>query len=233
MNGLFQSTDLVVAQDGEPRMSANLLAERLGMKSKRSMDALIKRNEASLLRFGGFTFTVSENPSPMGGRPTKDYQLNEGQAIFIASKSETAVADEIHIALVQVFMAVRHGRLVPVANTAPVVDPFAAMAGRSGDVRDHLAAIAAMPALARGATHLPIWRNGRRPNWWGHYELRSFLTESHRQMTLAECCAEVQRRFNRPFSASTLQRYWAQLDRAIGPGQRQIPRPSKTKKEAA
>lgn len=102
-------------------------------------------------------------------------------------------------------------------------------------VRDHLQAIAAMPALAREATHLPIWTNGRRPSWWGDYELRSFLTESHRQMTLAECCAEVERRFGRAFSTSSLQRYWAALDRAIGPGPRHVvPRPrSPKKKEAA
>lgn len=133
--------------------------------------------------------------------------------------------------MVEVFTAWRKGQLSQMQ--APQVDPFAAMAGRAGDVRDQLVAIAAMPALAREATHLPIWRNGRRPAWWSHYELRSFLTESHRQMTLAQCCAEVERQFNRPFSIATLQRYWAKLDRVVGPAPRHIPRPPKQKKEAA
>lgn len=59
-----------------------------------------------------------------------------------------------------------------------------------------------------------VWPSSHRPDWWGDLALRKFVTASHRQMTIIECCAEVQRRFNRPFSRSTLQRYWALLDKA-------------------
>ena len=64
---------------------------------------------------GEFSHTVRENPSGKGGRPTKDYLLNEGQAIFIAAKSETALANQVLIGLVQVFMEFRHGPAMPPA----------------------------------------------------------------------------------------------------------------------
>lgn len=73
-----------------------------------------------------------------------------------------------------------------------------------------------MATLARDLAHMRVWPNGRRPDWWSNQELRVFLTESHRQMTLAQCCAEVERRFKRPFSTATLQRYWALLDGVLG-----------------
>lgn len=60
-----------------------------------------------------------------------------------------------------------------------------------------------------------VWPSGHRPDWWGDLALRKFVTDSHRQMTIIQCCAEVERRFNRPFSRSTLQRYWALLDKAL------------------
>lgn len=146
MTGIFEVTDLVASAGGEPRMSAALLAERLGMARKQGMTYLIERNEASLRRFGeliravrkdpaapgdpvhtvcknpevpdGFSATVAKNPSARGGRPSKDYLLNEGQAIYIASRSETALADQVLIALVMVFLEYRHGRLAPVVASA-------------------------------------------------------------------------------------------------------------------
>jgi hypothetical protein len=216
MSGLFNVTDLVVVPSGEARMTASVLRERLGMFNNQAMTRLIDRNMASVLRFGELIATVAKNPSAQGGRPMKDYLLNEGQALYLSTRSETPVADEVRVGLVMLYMTHRKGQLPDMP--APKADPFDAMAGRAGHVRDHLLAIAAMPALARDATHLPIWSNGRRPNWWSNYELRAFLTESHRQMTLGDCCAQVRKRFGFGFSASTLQRYWAKLDTVVGPG---------------
>ncbi len=116
MTGIFEVTDLVASAEGEPRMSAALLAERLGMDRRESIMKLIERNEVSLRRFGGFSAAVAKNPSARGGRPSKDYLLNEGQAIYIASRSETALADQVLIALVMVFLEYRHGRLAPVVE---------------------------------------------------------------------------------------------------------------------
>lgn len=204
--------------EGDARISCRRLQEVLGFTQIDSLHKLIRAHEDELNDFGGiFRFEAEKSGR---GRRSINYYLNEHQATAICMWAETPMARAGRKLMVEVFTAWRKGQLIATVaeNSPPQVDPFAAMAGRSGQVRDHLAAIAAMPALARNATHLPIWDNGRRPDWWGDYELRSFLTESHRQMTLIACCAEVRRRFGRPFSASSLQRYWAKLDRAIGPG---------------
>jgi hypothetical protein len=94
---------------------------------------------------------------------------------------------------------------------------LATMALLKAAVVQHFGAPAQIIHIARDVTHLPIWKNGHRPDWWGDEKLRKFLTTSHRQMTITQCCAEVERRFNRPFSRSSLQRYWALLDRVVGP----------------
>jgi hypothetical protein len=114
MGLMFDIAELVPGGDGEPRMSAALLGERLGIANRQAMMRLVERHTTSLLRFGGgFSATVAKNPSEKGGRPIKDYLLNEGQALFITARSETALANEVLIGLVTVFMAWRHGRLVP------------------------------------------------------------------------------------------------------------------------
>lgn len=112
---IFEVSEIVAATGGEPRISAALLGHRLGMSQKHGMTQLVERNVQSLLRFGQFSHTVCENPSAKGGRPTRDYLLNEGQAIFIAAKSGTALANEVLIGLVHVFMEFRHGPALPPA----------------------------------------------------------------------------------------------------------------------
>ena len=218
--------------DGDARISCRRLQEVLGYSTVRHIHDLIRSHRDELEDFGGVFAHESKNPSPKGGRPITSYYLNEHQATAVCLWAETPKARAARKLMVEVFTAWRKGQLPEMP--APAVDPFAAMAGRSGHVQDHLAAIAGMSTLAREVTHLPVWTNGRRPDWWGDYELRTFLTESHRQMKLVACCAEVERRFNRRLSPSTLQRYWALLDRVVGPGGRpvllQLPRPSKQKK---
>ena len=220
--------------EGDARIADQHIQQVLGYARIADLHALIRQHEGELSSYGEVFRRSAKKPSggSKGGRPTLSYLLNEAQATLICMFSRTERAAEARKLIIEVFTAWRKGQLPEMV--APAVDPFDAMSGRSGHVRDHLAAIADMPSLAREATHLPIWSNGRRPDWWSHYELRTFLTESHRQMTLAKCCAEVERKFGRKFSASTLQRYWALLDRVIGPNpQLALPRPPKRKKEAA
>jgi hypothetical protein len=103
-------------------------------------------------------------------------------------------------------------------------------------VADHLAAIGEMDEMALRLTHLPIWKNGRRPVWWSNLPLRQFLLTAHRQMTLQDCRDKAVQVFGTGVpSISAIQRFWGQLDTVVGPeapGQL-LPRPSKTKKEAA
>lgn len=117
--------------------------------------------------------------------------------------------------------------MVEIESTRTAMQSLRAAVLRLGKGRDPK-----MATLARELAHMPVWSNGRRPDWWSNQDLRVFLTESHRQMTLAECCAEVERRFKRPFSTTTLQRYWAVLDRVVGPAAR-ADVSEKPKKEAA
>jgi len=112
MDGLFEATELVVSAGDEPRMSAGLLADRLGIARRQTMMRLIERNEEALRRFGEYLATVAKYSGRRRGQPEKDYLLNEGQAIYIASRSDTPLATEVHIALVMVFMEWRAGRLV-------------------------------------------------------------------------------------------------------------------------
>ncbi len=215
--------------DGDARVSCRSLQDVLGFARIDHLHRLINAHKDELEDYGGvFLF---EGGKSGRGRRAKNYYLNEHQATLVCMLAETPKARAARKLIVEVFTAWRKGQLPEMP--APAVDPFEAMAGRSGYANDHLRAIAAMPDLARNATHLPIWDNGRRPDWWGDYALRTFITESHRQMKLAGCCAQIRQRFGRPFSVSTLQRYWAKLDHVIGPQPRHIPRPAKQKKEAA
>jgi hypothetical protein len=169
--------------EGDARIACRRLQEVLGFTRIDVLHRLIKRYEDELRDFGEVFHFEAENPSKRGGRPVKGYYLNEHQATAVCLWAETPKARAARKLIIEVFTAWRKGQLAGVA--VPEVDPFAFMAGRSGQVRDHLAAIAAMPDLARNVTHLPIWSNGQRPHWWGDYALRTFLTQSHRQMTLA------------------------------------------------
>jgi hypothetical protein len=85
------------------------------MDDPRIMRRLIARNAAALSRFGGQRVATVATLSK-SGQVQKDHLLNEGQAIYIASRSETALAVEVHVALVQVFVAWRQGRLGPFAS---------------------------------------------------------------------------------------------------------------------
>lgn len=210
--------------DGDARIADIHIQQVLGYGRINDLHRIIAKHEAELADYGPMLCRSGKAPS---GQTRLTHFMNEAQATLLCMFSRTERAAVARKLIIEVFTAWRKGQLPDLP--APAADPFEAMAGRSGMVRDHLAAIAAMPALAREVTHLPIWSNGRRPDWWGHYELRAFVTESHRQMTLAACCAQIESRFGRRFSASTLQRYWAALDKVVGPNSR----PPKSKKEAA
>ncbi|NJS39817.1 MAG: hypothetical protein HC783_13280 [Rhodobacteraceae bacterium] len=202
--------------DGDARVSCRHLQEVLGYSAVRHVHDLIRRNRDELEDYGGVFAHESKNPSAKGGRPITTYYLNEHQATAVCLWAETPKARAARKLIVEVFTAWRKGELESIA--APQVDLFQSAAVRAGQTRDQLLALRDMPDVARNATHLPVWRSGRRPPWWGNYELRAYLTESHRQMTLAECAAECERRFGLSPSIAGLQRYWAKLDAALGHG---------------
>ena len=68
---------------------------------------------------------------------------------------------------------------------------------------------------------VPIsWESGRRPAFWSDVEVRNFLIDSHRQMTLGEAVSQVRQRFgsDRTPSRSAVGRLWQILDAAHGNG---------------
>ncbi|MGL5447483.1 MAG: BRO-N domain-containing protein [Rhabdaerophilum sp.] len=78
------------------------------------------------------------------------------------------------------------------------------------------------PGLALAAATLPIWDHGpscgKRPAFWGDFEVRDFVTLLHRQSTLAAAVAACRARFGaeRSPSRSAVHRYWLRLDVARG-----------------
>jgi hypothetical protein len=57
--------------------------------------------------------------------------------------------------------------------------------------------------------------SGRRPAFWSDVEVRLFLAEQHREVTIEQCWILCRDRFGaeRTPSKSTIQRFWGVLDR--------------------
>lgn len=107
------TTNNLTAIGGEPRIRDLGLAERLGMVDRHKIRNLIAANRSELEMHGEVSAWRAET-SQAGGRPGKSYYLNEGQALVICALSRTPVAATIRKALIEVFMAYRCGKIVPV-----------------------------------------------------------------------------------------------------------------------
>ncbi len=101
------SQDAVTLIDGEHRIHDLALAETLGFEKPYNIRDLIKLHENALKSFGELIFrTVRKNTR---GRPGKAYHLNEHQAVFLCTRSETANATALTIRIVKTFVAVKRG----------------------------------------------------------------------------------------------------------------------------
>lgn len=116
--------------DGEPRVLDTVLATHLGYANARQIRELIKRNAIELRSFGGLSYGTT-NPGA-NGRPGAETYLNEAQALLICMFARSPQAAQVRKTLIDVFMAWRAGKTVPVAahhrkppQTAPspVADP--------------------------------------------------------------------------------------------------------------
>ncbi len=78
--------------------------------------------------------------------------------------------------------------------------------------------------LASAIATMPVWSNGRRPNFWSDFEVREVLTAAHWQVTMDQVRALCASKFGaaRAPSRSAIARYWQVLDlaRGIGPAPR-------------
>lgn len=96
---------LTPANDGELRIEDVQLGRLLNFAQPRDIRKIIVRHAEPLNRFGALCATVAQTL----GRPATVYFLNEHQALYICTKSETANAIEITIKLVEAFVAHRRG----------------------------------------------------------------------------------------------------------------------------
>lgn len=117
--------DLKAFDDG-PRARDLDIARRLGFDRPRDIRKLIERNMSELLRFG-VCATVAQTSGPKGRRPSKEYWLNEEQALSISAASDAPLAPEVRHMLIKVFVAWRRGDLpqAPVKVNVPTNERLA------------------------------------------------------------------------------------------------------------
>jgi hypothetical protein len=118
MTALFALSNLNAALDGEPRLQDLLVGERLGYKNPTDIRQVIGRHRVELEIYGGLP-QVEKKPvaGSFGGRPRKEYWLNEGQCILVCMFSRTERAEMVRRAVIEVFLAWRRG-------VAPEPGPF-------------------------------------------------------------------------------------------------------------
>lgn len=114
----------ITTLDDEPRILDPELAERLGFERPGKIRELIERHMPQLVLFGNCP-TVGQRVGTRGPS-AKVYYLNEDQATYIASSSETPKALEIKVEIIKVFGACRRGQLVLASTTPAIPTNFAA-----------------------------------------------------------------------------------------------------------
>ncbi len=116
----------VAEVNGEPTVKDTDLAERLGYSRPRDIRKLIIRMIDSQ-SFGGATPCRSFEKAG-NGADVEVYHLNEKQALKVISKSETVVADKIMDEVIDVFLAVRNGKMQQLTPQAFTMKAIAEMA---------------------------------------------------------------------------------------------------------
>lgn len=112
-------------KEGEPRLRDLDIAEHLGFTQARDIRKIIERNRDELSSYGEVCATASQT-SQAGGRPGREFWLNEGQALVICALSRTPQAAAVRRQIIEVFMAWRRGQLPPAPPARPEPAPIAA-----------------------------------------------------------------------------------------------------------
>jgi hypothetical protein len=210
--------------DGEARVQDLRLGEVLGFDRPRDVRKIIQRNEAELVRYGLVCAAMAQTLSRRGraeGRPTKEYHLNEAQALLICMFSETHRAADAREQIIRVFLAWRHGHLVEDRQ-------WAAMERRIAQLEKLIKSqmLAETTGFSRAVTHAPSIfslrhqdgrrRVQRRYRWWGDMAVREAVIRRHRQMTLDCALAEISEEFGveRAPGRTSMHRFWQRLDTA-------------------
>lgn len=111
------STEVALREvDGEPRVRDLDLAEKLGFDRPRDIRKLIERNIVEIERFG----TCATVAHVVRGNLTKEFHLNEEQALLVSVLSNAPNAAAVRAMLIRVFVAFRRGELETKAPKAGV-----------------------------------------------------------------------------------------------------------------
>lgn len=200
--------------EGDARIADSHLQQVLEYGRINDLHRIIKTHEAELETYGGLFCRTGKIIGR--GRPTQTYYLTEAQATLVCMFARTPKAALARKLIIDVFTAWRRGEALSSIVAQP--DPFAANAARVGHVANHLEHLNGIPDLVLQVTHLPIWKNGRRPAWWHEIDVRTFLTTAHRQMSLLEAERIGGQRFGpRCPRKSAIHIYWQRLDGVLGP----------------
>ncbi|CAK0739915.1 hypothetical protein CCP2SC5_1040011 [Azospirillaceae bacterium] len=92
------------------RIACHRLAERLGMRNPHGIRQIISKNKKELEGFGGFSAKLI-NPTTLGGRPGREFWLNEGQALCVCILSRAPNASAVRQSVIRVYMEWRHNRM--------------------------------------------------------------------------------------------------------------------------
>lgn len=130
--------------DGEPRIRDLDLGSSLGVKNPTAtLRKLIGRNLTEL-RSHGVLSTAEITSTDAGGRPGKEYWLNEGQALVVCALSRTPAAAMVRKALIECFLAYRRGQLPAEVEAA---QNYAQLASEVAELRQRIALIGAAPSI--------------------------------------------------------------------------------------
>jgi hypothetical protein len=170
-------------EDGELRVVDLELAEQLGFERPRDIRKLIERNLPELERYGKCA-TASHKPDR--GFDATEYWLNEPQAVLICVLSKTLRAADVRQEVIEVFMAYRHGRIVP---GVPTLDQI----GLLFDVKLE-PVIERVDRIEGNVTFLAVRMDDMAPRHDFSKEIRRqwrAVVHSHHYQDFCPCCGRV------------------------------------------
>lgn len=150
MQALVKVGGFNLSVDGEEPRALDLeIAQCAGVARPRDVRTVIDRNWEELSAHGEIRVCGYQPQTSEGGRPGREYWLNEDQAVALVALMRTPKARELRIALVKCFRAYRDG-LLPRAQPLSLDIAHGPRVGDVPNVREDLSALCAMTARASG-----------------------------------------------------------------------------------
>ena len=230
MNALALRIDDLRIMEREPRVHDMRLGEILGFSKPINVRKVIRRNATELQSHAELKIQRGNSISGKGRVMGSDeFYLNEAQALLVCMFARTNEAAAARKQIIEVFLAHRHGKLVPAGRLRPANDrdlPWAKMEQRIKriermiDIQAKVESEAFANALAYAPTILYLDGAGgkpkkqTRPRWWYDREVREAVIACHRQMTVDIATESLKQQFGkgRGPSRSSIGRFWLVLD---------------------